>query len=184
VQSQTNGAMYARAAMAHGAPAPEDILFKVRVLPASTTTEDTLAPGNQPDPIKPIKAPFRRMLVDYAAPGSEFKLPLGADGRRKGAIEFSVLVYDNDGRLLNATGKTVQLNLTPETYAHLQHGIGGHLEISVPAKSESFLRIGIRDPERNRIGVVEIPVSAVARLAPPPAAPAVAPATPPPAAKP
>ncbi len=183
VASTTSGETYARAAMAHGAPTPEDILFKVRVLPASTSTEETLAPNNQTDPLKPLKGPYRRMMIDYAAPGGEFNLTATPEGHHTGAVEFSTLLYDNDGRLLNATGTTVKLNMTPETYARFRKGVAGHLEISVPVKGESFLRIGIRDVSSNHIGVVEVPASAVAKLPPAtPPPPATAPAAAPPTA--
>jgi VWFA-related protein len=178
VASTTSGATYARATMAHGAPAPEDILFKVRVLPATTGTQDSVAPGNQTDPQHPLKGPFRRYDVDYAAIAHDFQLKLEPNGRRTGAIDFSVLLYDNEGRLLNATGKTVELNLNPDTYKLFQRGVAAHLEISAPVKGESFLRIGIHDVPTNRFGVVEIPISAVSRLAPPPPPPSAAPASP------
>jgi hypothetical protein len=43
IASTNSGDIYARAAMAHGAPTPEDILFKVRVLPIGAVPEATLA---------------------------------------------------------------------------------------------------------------------------------------------
>jgi hypothetical protein len=42
-----------------------------------------------------------------------------------------------------------------------------HLEISVPVRGETYLRIGVHDLPTDRIGVVEIPVASVSRLAPP-----------------
>ncbi|MDE1162515.1 MAG: VWA domain-containing protein [Acidobacteriaceae bacterium] len=175
VASQSTGAAFARAAMAHGAPTPQDILFKVRVLPASTKDEPTPAYGNQLDPLHPARGPFRTMLVDYAIPGSYFDLTKSPEGRYVGAIEFSTLLYDRDGRLLNATGRAIKLNLTPENYAIFRKVVRVRLEVSVPVKSgESFLRIGVHDLSNNRFGVVEIPVASVAKLPPPPDAPAPA----------
>jgi len=181
-----SASFYAQVSMARGAPTPQDILFKVRVLPASTTAEDTLAPGNTPDPNKPIKGPFRRFDVDYAALAADLTLPQQPDGSHKGAVEFTTLLYDPDGKLLNAAGKTIGINLSRENYAQYEQaaqkgtGIGAHLEISVPVKQESYLRIAIHDLPSNRFGVVEIPVATLARLAPapPPAAtPTPAPTT-------
>jgi VWFA-related protein len=178
IASADTANLYAHAAMAHGAPAPEDILFKARVLPIDTAMEQTLAPANDADSLHTVKPPFRRFAVDLAAVADGFQLNINNDGHRTGAIEFNVLLYDNDGHLLNATGKTVQLNLTPETYKRFASGVNAHFEISVPVKGgENFLRIGIRDVPSNRFGVVEIPIASVARLAPLPAiAPAQTPA--------
>jgi VWFA-related protein len=183
-----SASFYAQASMARGAPLPQDILFKVRVLPASTTAEDALAPGNDPGSIKPIKGPFRRFLVDFAALAGSLTLLPQTDGTYKGAVEFSAYLYDPDCKLLNVTGKTISLNLTADEYAHFLEGahkgagVAAHLEISVPVKQESYLRIGIHDLPSNHIGAVEVPVASVSRLPPPPSAPpaatpAAAPAT-------
>ncbi|MFC6647358.1 VWA domain-containing protein [Granulicella cerasi] len=188
--SATQAAAYERTAMAHGAPTPQDILFKVRVLPASTSTSDKFAPNNAPDPIHPIKPPFRDFLVDYAIPGSAFSLTKSPQGRFQGGIAFSVFLYDRDGRLLNTSGETIHLNLTPENYEAFRKVVRGRFAISVPAKGggEMFLRIGVEDVSAARFGVVEIPVASVAKLAPPPDAPKLPsgdpPATAPTAAKP
>jgi len=163
--------LYARSAMAHGAPAPQDILFKVRVLPVGTASEQSLPPSNNLDPTHPIKPPFRRFAVDLAVVANDIQLTLEKDGRRSGSIEFTILLYDNDGRLLNATGKKLQLDLTPDAYERFVRGINARFEISVPVKDgDDFLRIGVHDIPSNRFGVVELPVASVARLTPLPAA--------------
>jgi VWFA-related protein len=159
---------YAAAAMTRGAPTPGDILFKVRVLPNSKADEDTVAPGNQLDPSGRIKGPFRRFDVDFVALPGDFQLTQQTDGLHIGAIEFMAYVYDANGKLLNAIGNTVQLNLKLETYKQfLQEAVAFHLQISAPVRRESYLRIAIHDVPSNRFGVVEIPVSSVSRLEPP-----------------
>ena len=185
-----SAASYVQASMSRGAPTPQDILFKVRVLPATTTPEDTLAPGNVPDPNKPIKGPYRRFAIDYAALAAAITLQPQPDGNHHGDIEFSVFLYDPDGKLLNTAGKTIALNLPPADYkqfvqaAQQGTGIGAHLEISAPIKQETYLRIAIHDILSNQLGVVEIPTSSVAHLPPLPPAPAspppATPITPPP----
>jgi VWFA-related protein len=178
---------YVHAAMSRGAPTPEDILFKVRVLPASTTTEDSVAPDNKLDPSVSPKGPFRRYDVDYVSLPSAFKLTQQPDGRRSGQVEFLALVFDVDGRMLASTGKAITLNLTPETYNQFMHSaISCHLEVSVPTSQETFIRIGVRDIPSNKLGVVEVPTSSVSHLAPAvyqtapasPAKPSTAPPTP------
>ncbi len=184
-----SAAFYITASMARGAPLPQDILFKVRVLPNSTTTEDTLAPGNVPNPNKPIKAPFRRFLIDYAALASSLTLLPQPDGTYKGSVEFTAYLYDPDGKLLNASGKAININLTADEYTHYLEGvrkgagIAAHLEISAPVKQESYLRIAIHDLPSNHMGAVEIPLASVNHLPPPPpppstsASPATAPSS-------
>jgi VWFA-related protein len=179
---------YAQSAMDRGAPQPADILFKVRVLPASLTTEPKILPDNDPGPIGGLTGPFRRYDVDMVTLGNYFTLAAQPDGRWTGEIAFTVLVYDSDGKLLNTVGRSIGLNMKADTYKNFIHQpLGMHLEISVPVRSEAYLRIGLEDVPANRFGVVEIPVASVAHLPPPvyqtvpPPAPAATPAQPTPA---
>lgn len=173
--------LYSHAAMLHGAPPPQDIPFTTRVLPASMNDEDTIAPGNQlaPDkrekgklvsalPLNPIKPPFRRYDVDCAAAARYFTLTQAPNGHHVGAVQVAVIAYDINGRFLNSASRTLTLDLTPQAYADFQRrGLTEHLEISVPARMESFLRIGIEEKTTGRIGAVEVPTSSVIGLAPP-----------------
>ena len=170
--------LYSRAAMLHGAPAPQDIPFTTRVLPASTSTEDTVAANNILSARDPMKAPYRRYDVDCAAAARYITLAEAPDGHHVGAVQAAVMVYDNRGKLLNAVSRTLRFNLTPEEYAQFQKlGFREHLEVSAPAKGESFFRIGIAESGSGRIGAVEVASSAVNNLPPPEYAAAPAPAT-------
>ncbi len=154
-----------RAAMSRGAPPPQDLLFTVRVLPASTALETEMAPGNAAGLAKPSKGPFHRFDIDCVTLPKNVTLTLTDDGRRTGKLEFIVYVFDVAGTLLNADGKVVDLNLTPASYKNFERGvIEAHLEISVPIKVETFLRVGVRDVPSNHFGAVEIPVASVSRL--------------------
>jgi len=185
-------AAYERAAMSRGAPAPQDLLFKARVLPASTATENAVAPGNTLDASVSPKGPFRRYDVDYVALPSELTLTPQPDGRRSGQVEFLTYVFDVDGRLLNATGKAYSLNLSPSTYDRFIHSaLQCHLEVSVPTSIATFIRVGVHDIPSNHFGVVELPTDTISHLppatyttSPDPAKPAASPATPPPPAPP
>jgi VWFA-related protein len=166
--AQHMASAYAHAAMERGAPTPEDILFRVQVLPASTTEETTVAAGNSLDPMQPAKGPFRRFDIDFATLPSEFKLAKQTDGRTTGEFEFIAYVYNVNGKLLNAGGSTIKVNLTPESYKKfLANPLRFHMEMSVPVRSEAYLRLGIHDLRSNRFGAVELPIASVIRLAPP-----------------
>jgi VWFA-related protein len=175
----TGSKAYGQAAMERGSPTPSEILFKVRVLPDSTATEDTVAEHNVVNPAAPMKGPFRRYDIDFATLASDLKLPLQPDGHHRGGVEFLAFVYDADGKLLNTEDRSFSMNLTPETYAlMLKTGLASRLQVSAPAKGESFLRIGVHDLSSGRFGVVEIPTTIVDRLPPLPPAPAQTPAPP------
>jgi VWFA-related protein len=160
---------YKQAAMSRGAPTPEDLLFKVRVLPASTTTETAVAPNNQLSAMVPSNGPFRRYDVDFLALAAQLALIPQPDGHRAANVEFLATVYDTEGRLLNVTGTDLSLEPTTTDYAKLAHSIVRcHLEVSVPDRVETFLRIGIRDLSTNKFGVVEVPASSLSYLPPAP----------------
>ncbi len=163
---------YALASMQRGAPTPSDILFKVSVLPASAATENEVAPHNRLNPAAAARGPYQRYDVNFVSLTTGLGLALQSDGRRHGAVEFLAYVYDTEGRLINLEGDTLSMNLAPETYQGLlKSGMGFHLQVSAPAKSESFLRLAIHDLGSGRMGVVEIPTVSVAHLPPPAAMP-------------
>ncbi len=178
----TESLAYVHRAMQRGAPEPSEILFKVRVLPDSPSTEDKVAEDNQPNPDANVRGPFRRYDVSLGALASGLTLPLSTDGRRHGGIQFLAYVYDADGKLLNIAAHTVTLNLEPATYAALmKSGLQFNMQVSVPARGESFLRIGVLDTTSGHIGVFELPTTMVSRLPPVVPAPKTAPASAPPA---
>lgn len=158
-------AAYTRAALSHGAPAPSDIVFKVRVLPLTGKNDDAVAPGNQADPNGRMKAPYRTFAVDYVALPGDFSMTPQSDGRHKGGIEFETMVYDANGYLLDVSDKQVMLNLEPATYKRFESSpVRFQLLVSAPVKQESFMRLIIRDIPANRYGVVEIPTAEVGHL--------------------
>lgn len=83
-------------------------------------------------------------------------------GAYQGALEFTVLVYNANGEVVNTKTQLARFSLEPDRYAyHLAHGLDASESIDVPADGEYFLRIGIRDPASDRVGAVEIPVAAL-----------------------
>lgn len=168
---------YARTALSHGAPTPGEVVFRVRILPASTGTEDALASGNTATPES--RGPYRRYLVDFTALANSFSWKVDANGHRLGEATFETLVFNPDGSLLNGALRNLKFDLPAETYnVLLKEGMNLHLEISAPAKGESFLRVAVQDVPSNRFGVVEVPTSSVKHLEPPAAAPPAAAAPP------
>ncbi len=161
---------YDRASMARGAPTPEDVLFKVRVLPASKTPETTLAHDNTLDPAHPVSGPFHRYNVDYALLPTAMTFTSQPDGSHVGQLKFTIFAYDRDGKLLVAAHKNYTLNLKPDLYERfMKAAVQNHMEISVPDSIETYLRIGIEDVPADHFGAVELPTAAVSHL--PPSAP-------------
>ena len=180
---QARAAAYEHAAMRRGGPPPESLIFRVRVLPASITTETALAPGNELAPNMPSKGPFRRYDLDFLSLPAELTFTQQPDGGHIAKVEFLAYVFDTEGNLLASAGQGLTLKPRTNDASRLARTlIRSHMEVSVPDGVETFLRIGMRDVTSNRFGVVEIPISAVTYLPPATYAPATTPSPKPPSA--
>jgi VWFA-related protein len=156
-----------RDAMLHGAPAPTQIPLKLRVLPSSTSDEESPAAGNTVSPEAKATTAFRRYSIDYAADPRRFIFHITPDGVVHGSIQFLTYVYDQDGKLINVSGQTLRTSFSQVAYGHfLQTGLPYHQEISVPVDGTYYLRIAVHDLDSDRVGVVELPVAAVKNLQP------------------
>jgi VWFA-related protein len=158
---------YTRAAMSRGAPAPIDIIFKARVVPASGALEDSVAPKNDLNPNLKLKGPFRRYSIDLTALTSNISMTVDPTGNHRGRIELVTYVFDVDGRLINKVGDLIDLNVDAATYATLlKSGLSLHQDVSAPAKGDSYLRVGLHDLRSGHMGVIEVPTSSIPRLPP------------------
>ena len=157
-------------AMMRGAPPATEILMKVRVLLASSATEPTVAERNtlNPDPKLKLKGPFRRYAVDLEADLGGLTFTKTEDGRYHCPVEFVTFAYDREGTVIDAVDTPMNANLTAEKYAALlRTGLPFHQEISVPVEGEFFLRTAVLDRRTGRVGALEVPVAAIAKLPPP-----------------
>jgi VWFA-related protein len=152
-----------RNSMLRGAPTPTQLLFKVFVGPLGPPTEATVAEGNAAAP--EAKGPFRRYTVNYAASPADLGFKNVAPGKYDIGLQFLVFVYDTNGVLVNSTGNTVKATVTPANVkTMMETGLQFHQTVSVPAKGQYFLRIGVHDLLVDHVGAVEVPVDAVKNL--------------------
>ncbi|MBS1799989.1 MAG: VWA domain-containing protein [Acidobacteria bacterium] len=157
-----------RTAMMHGAPSPTEIIFQTRVVPASASTEEDLAPGTVAGPDSSrVKPPYRRYNVIFAADPRNIRFTQSADGNYASQVQFVTYVYDRDGQLITRTGNEVHTNLSRAEYVALFRG-GLHFvqQVSVPDKGDYYFRIGLHDMDGDHAGAVEFPVAAVRNLPP------------------
>jgi VWFA-related protein len=158
-----------RAAMLRGAPAPSEIIFNAMVI-ADPATSDKLAVGNKSSPKS--KPPYRLLTIAYAANPGDITMPERPDGTRQVDLDFVSLVYDREGQLF--TQQSNQVNVFANQTAIqqvLKEGVRYQQQIAVPAKGEYYLRMGVHDMIGDKVGVIEIPVASIARMAIPPASP-------------
>jgi VWFA-related protein len=154
-----------RAAMLHGGPEPTELIFAASVRPASTDTEAALVPGNQA--IKKVSGPYRRYAITFMANPRELNWTVTPDGTHRCALEFMTFVYDGDGTRINVQVNGIGAAIPEARFASLQNGNINYVQqISVPAKGDYYLRLGMRDVSSDHVGAVELPVATVAKLPP------------------
>jgi len=163
-------------AMMHGGPDPAEILFKVRIRPSDAPPGDTPLATNQtnPNPQVKVEGPYKAYGVDLVPDPRAVTCRQDANNNRHCAIEVWTFVYNKDGERLIWASNRLYKALTPDDYAKLlEGGMAFHEEVSVPVKGQYYLRTAIHDMVSDRVGAVEIPIGAVARLEPLKALPAV-----------
>jgi hypothetical protein len=148
-------------AMQLGAPNPTQIPLRVKIVPTAGT-ETRLPPNNQPNAKKKMKPPYRRYTVWYDTDLTNVAFTATPDGVHRGSLEFEILLYNPDGELMNAVKEKVRARLLAgEFESRGWSGLKFHQNIDAPAKSEYFLRIGVRDISSDRVGSVEVPLAAI-----------------------
>jgi hypothetical protein len=131
--------------------------------------EETPLPSNQanPDPKVNVHGPYREYGVDLVPDPHAVNCRQDATGNRHCALEVWTFVYNSDGERLITASNRLHNVLTPTQYAQLLvGGMAFHQMISVPAKGQYYLRTAIHDMVSDKVGAVEVPVAAVARLDP------------------
>jgi len=110
-----------------------------------------------------MKPPFRHLTLSYNIDISGIQFDPSQDGAYHGQFDYAVNVYDPDsGKLLNQSIMAAKPALPLAVYqSMLASGVKIRQEIDVPATREYVLRIGVHDLTSDRVGAIEIPVSAI-----------------------
>ena len=156
-------------AMTHGLPGGTQVIYKLRVEPASAITEDHASPADVTGApgFAPVKGPFQRVVLDYAADPRDLTFTLTPDGLYHCSIEVVALVYDPEGRVAIAHTDILKGAFAQSHLASIRRsGFPIHQEISVPARGLYTLRTGIRDIISNHIGALELPIASIRSLPP------------------
>jgi len=169
-----------RTAMAFGGPESTQILFNVSLRQSSPGEESAVYANNQPSAT--IKGPFKRFNVHFKARLDDILCNPTPQGPLFCAVEFVTRVFDPDGAVINAQVNDIKENVKPDYFATI-HRTGQHpdlqynQQISVPAKGDYSLRIGVHDLVSDHVGALEFPISSLSNLPPPATPAAIAPAS-------
>ena len=148
-----------RPLMDHGTPDATEILYTMKVVPATTQPgPDSKRAGDNDK----AKGPFIRYTVTFTVLPDLLALETLADGTHSGNVEVTMLAYDRDGTPVNWMVRVLQVRIRRESYEQARaNGFGFNLEIDVPA-SGVYLRSGMYDMNSNKAGTLEIPLGALA----------------------
>jgi VWFA-related protein len=129
-----------------GMPQSDQILYEARVnpLPADASDKKSVRYG-----------------VDFTVDLKDLDLKQGADGAHDGILNFTLLIYDRYGKIIDHQVYVAALNIKPGEYATYEKaGVPLHADIATP-KGNYWLRTGIYDESSRKVGTLEIPLAAV-----------------------
>jgi len=129
-----------------GMPQSDQILYEARVnpLPADASDKKSVRYG-----------------VDFTVDLKDLDLKQGADGAHDGTLNFTLLIYDRYGKIIDHQVHVAALNIKPGEYATYEKaGVPLHADVSTP-KGNYWLRTGIYDENSGKVGTLEIPLAAV-----------------------
>jgi hypothetical protein len=97
--------------------------------------------------------------VDFMIGWTDVHLDLTPEGKHSARIRVELMAYDREGKPVNWTGVTQDMDLKPDIYSSIQQsGIPDHLEIDLPTNDEVYLVSGVYDWGTGKAGSLEIPL--------------------------
>jgi hypothetical protein len=144
-------------AMQHGSLPLSQVMFDVRVLPATDAAvkAEPVTAGPAGGTAKNLKH-GQRYMVDYWVDPRGLDHKAMPNGKQQTQVEVTEVAYDEEGIRLNYADRGFSVDLTPqETARNLQGGLALHEQIDLPP-GKDWLRVGVHDLLSGRIGTVEV----------------------------
>ena len=144
--------------MRRGAPTSSQIVFVAKVLPRDPQP-DLSDPGRRlGKEAAELTGPLVRYNIDWNVDLRSISTTVGEDGERSGTLRFAAVAFDADGKALNSNTPQEALKFTPAQFtAFVKRGFPASMQLDLP-KGEVFLRLGVFDPNGNKVGSMEIPL--------------------------
>jgi VWFA-related protein len=154
------------AAMVHGGPEAQGLLFKAQIDPDGTPA---MAAPDSPLAVKAAINGTRKsrkpqhlsgMVQSYhirlAILAEQLQFKASPDGRRHAALEIAVYAYAANGQKLGGTRQNLEASIPPLVYDHdLKNGMFHNLRVELPVEAAS-LRLAILDPGNHHTGSLEV----------------------------
>lgn len=141
--------------MDFGLPQTDQILYKERIVPSTTTTQKA--------PLVKINAPgpYNRYGIDFAVDPNDLGMRVDSTGLHNDTLILSLIVYNKYGDIISHREHRVALQIKPDEWNALhERGLQIHADIDVP-NGQYWLRTGVYDQASRKIGTLEVPLSFV-----------------------
>jgi hypothetical protein len=144
-----------RPLLMHGLPAATQLLYGVRVVPASPQpAPNATHAGKNPA----LACPCTRYSIDFMIRWTDVALAATGSNTHTGKLQLGLMAYDREGNAVNWIGATQGMNLAPDVFAAIQKsGVPAHMEIDLPDK-DIYLVTGVYDWNSGKAGTLEIPL--------------------------
>ena len=155
-------------AMGRSMPTSQQLLFDVQVDPSTLPAKpsDPAIFGTLDPAFKArLKGkPLTRYSFQYAIPALQIEFPRDPNAApgsiRNGALEVDIAAYDDQGKLVTGLSQTIKMPLTTAQYRQfIKSPYLFTQQLDLPP-GQLFLRIGVLDPTSNKVGTLEIPLTA------------------------
>jgi VWFA-related protein len=104
--------------------------------------------------------PLTRYAIRSSVDTNQISLVSGEDLVYHGALEFSLVAYDADGKQVTALSQTVNMRLDDYGYKQLLDAPLSLLQqLDLPAGQQLFVRVGVLDRASGKIGTLEFSLS-------------------------
>lgn len=146
--------------MGRGLPDSTGLPYRLKVSPIAMQTGTGMARAGQN---AELAGKLTRYDAEFQLQAGGLSLPADANGTRREHLQVALMVYGGDFKPLNWEIRELSLSITPEQWTIDQRdGIRFHIEIDAPA-GDIYLRTGVYDSVSNKVGTLEIPLTAVAQ---------------------
>jgi VWFA-related protein len=147
------------------APPSSQMFFRARILSSSDPEAKDLQPKPGPagDLAARLKPPLKRIWIDYTADMRQVGADPDANGVHHSILEFIVIAYDQDGKMVNTTRRGFKLDMPPGVYDEvLKTGYSVSNELDLP-DGDVWLRLAVHDVSADRLGSIEVPIKIAAK---------------------
>ena len=127
----------------------------------ATRTDVRAEAGSSASDNPRLRGMVTRYAIEMVVAAGGLQLEAASNGSRRGSLEATLIVYDQDGKPLNWIVRQIDLQMSAEHYAQVQaNGVSFALEIDAP-KAAVSLRSGLYDMASSLAGTMEIPLATI-----------------------